>query len=41
MAIVVIVETGSNSRDSDGDGIPDSSDKCADNSKPRCYIDAR
>ena len=23
--------------DGDGDGIPDSSDKCADNSNPRCY----
>jgi hypothetical protein len=28
---------GSNSRDSDGDGIPDSSDKCAHNSNPKCF----
>jgi len=27
----------SNSRDSDGDGIPDSSDRCTHNSNPRCY----
>jgi hypothetical protein len=25
------------SRDGDGDGIPDSSDRCANNSNPRCY----
>jgi hypothetical protein len=27
--------------DGDGDGIPDSSDRCANNSNSRCYIDAR
>jgi hypothetical protein len=28
---------GSNSRDSDGDGIPDSSDRCTHTSNPRCF----
>jgi hypothetical protein len=27
-------------QDSDGDGIPDSSDRCANNSNPRCYKEA-
>ncbi|MFL6484643.1 MAG: hypothetical protein ACJ70Z_08025 [Nitrososphaera sp.] len=27
----------SNSRDSDGDGIPDSSDRCTHNSNPKCF----
>jgi hypothetical protein len=29
--------TGSNSKDGDSDGIPDSSDKCTHNSNPRCF----
>jgi hypothetical protein len=33
-------EGGGADRDSDGDGIPDSSDKCANNSNPRCYKEA-
>jgi hypothetical protein len=32
---------GSDSKDGDGDGISDSSDKCVNHSNPRCYIDAR
>jgi hypothetical protein len=33
--------TGTTTQDGDGDGIPDSSDRCANNSNSRCYIDAR
>ena len=29
--------TTTQSRDSDGDGIPDSSDRCTHNSNPRCF----
>jgi hypothetical protein len=31
---------GTTTQDSDGDGIPDSSDKCANNSNARCYREA-
>lgn len=33
-------ERGNNSRDGDGDGIPDSSDKCLHTSNPRCFKEA-